>query len=105
MGDFNDDIFKCSNICKHLLNKEFIQIVKQATTENGTLIDHVYAKTTNYNAEAIVLPSHFSDHQGILCSVSSKRTDQMIGSPTKTCLPLPFFCRAHMTIYLSVYRL
>ena len=41
MGDFNDDIFKYSSISKLLTDKSYVQLVTEATTERGTVIDHV----------------------------------------------------------------
>ncbi|KAK0145353.1 ATP-dependent DNA helicase PIF1 [Merluccius polli] len=41
--------WEISSIGKLMTDKGFIQIVKQATTEKGTLIDHVYVKTTHYD--------------------------------------------------------
>ncbi|XP_050957725.1 LOW QUALITY PROTEIN: uncharacterized protein LOC127158760, partial [Labeo rohita] len=72
MGDFNDNILKSLTICKFITDRGFIQHVTQATTEKGTLIDHVYVKTTHYDVETMVLPTYFSDHEGILCSFTSK---------------------------------
>ncbi|XP_051272040.1 LOW QUALITY PROTEIN: uncharacterized protein LOC127372410 [Dicentrarchus labrax] len=72
MGDFNDNILKSSTIYKFMTDKGFIQIVKQATTEKGTLIDHVYVKTSHYDVQSVVLPTYFSDHEGILCSFTSR---------------------------------
>ncbi|XP_030284360.1 uncharacterized protein LOC115588118 [Sparus aurata] len=71
MGDFNDDILKSSSMAKFMTNKGFVQFVKQPTTINGTLIDHVYVKTTHYIVESLVLPTYFSDHEGIMCSFTS----------------------------------
>uniref|UniRef100_A0A671UFX1 ATP-dependent DNA helicase n=1 Tax=Sparus aurata TaxID=8175 RepID=A0A671UFX1_SPAAU len=71
MGDFNDNILKSSSVATFMTNKGFVQTVKQPTTENGTLIDHVYVKTTQHNVESLVLPTYFSDHEGILCSFTS----------------------------------
>ncbi len=50
----------------------FHQHVTQETTEKGTLIDHVYVKTTRFDVECAVMPTYFSDHEGILCSFSVK---------------------------------
>ena len=69
--DFNDDILKSSSVIKFMTNKGFVQFLKQPTTENGTLIDHVYVKTTHYIVESLVLPTYFSDHEGIICSFTS----------------------------------
>jgi len=67
MGDFNDDILKSLTIYKLITDKGYVQLVTQPTTEKGTLIDHVYVKTTQYTVEAIVFPTYFSDHEGVLC--------------------------------------
>ena len=67
MGDFNDDILKSSSISKLLTNKGYVQLVTEATTERGTLIDHVYVKSTDYVVDAVVRPMYFSDHEGIVC--------------------------------------
>uniref|UniRef100_A0AAX7UK93 ATP-dependent DNA helicase n=1 Tax=Astatotilapia calliptera TaxID=8154 RepID=A0AAX7UK93_ASTCA len=72
MGDFNDNVLKSSSICKFVTDKGFIQHVTQPTTEKGTLIDHVYVKTTHYNVKAVVFPTYFSDHEGIFCTFKSK---------------------------------
>ncbi|XP_016118254.1 uncharacterized protein [Sinocyclocheilus grahami] len=78
IGDFNDNILRSSTICKFITDRGFVQHVKQTTTEKGTLIDHVYVKTTHYNVESIVLPTYFSDHEGIFCSFTcnSFNTDE-----------------------------
>nr|XP_054591529.1 uncharacterized protein LOC129155826 [Nothobranchius furzeri] len=70
MGDFNDDILKSSTILKLLTDRGYAQIVKQPTTEKGTLIDHVYVKSNKYITEASVIPTYFSDHQGIICDLT-----------------------------------
>ncbi|XP_061923815.1 uncharacterized protein LOC133663392 isoform X1 [Entelurus aequoreus] len=68
MGDFNEDILKHSSISKLMGQNGFSQHVTQATTENGTLIDHVYVKTTQYAVDCAVLSTYFSDHEAILCA-------------------------------------
>ncbi|XP_029934951.1 uncharacterized protein LOC115378676 [Myripristis murdjan] len=72
MGDFNENILKTSSISKFMGEKGFSQHVTQETTEKGTLIDHVYVKTTQYNVECAVMPTYFSDHEGVLCSFTVK---------------------------------
>ncbi|XP_034537730.1 uncharacterized protein LOC117811513 isoform X3 [Notolabrus celidotus] len=72
MGDFNDDILKSSSICSFVAERGFVQLVTQPTTERGTLIDHVYVKTTQYEVQSVVWPTYFSDHEGILCCFNSK---------------------------------
>ncbi len=68
IGDFNDNILKSSTICKFITSRGFVQHVTQSTTEKGTLIDHVYVKTTHYTVKSKVLPMYFSDHEAIFCS-------------------------------------
>ncbi|XP_061601162.1 uncharacterized protein LOC133463585 [Cololabis saira] len=72
MGDFNDDLLKTSSVCKFLTDQGFHQVVRQATTEKGTLIDHVYVKTKDYEVECEVVPAYFSDHEAILSSFKCK---------------------------------
>ena len=67
IGDFNDDIFKSSSIAQFVISRGYVQLVTQATTENGTLIDHVYVKTVEYGVEAVIVPTYFSDHEAIVC--------------------------------------
>lgn len=69
MGDFNDNILTGLTICKYMDPKGFIQYVTHETTEKGTLIDHIYVKTTQFQVEYTVILTYFSDHEGILCSL------------------------------------
>ncbi|KAM7418505.1 hypothetical protein PAMA_015902 [Pampus argenteus] len=68
MGDFNNDILTSSSVCGCMAEEGFVQVVTQPTTESGTLIDHVYIKSAIYDVQSVVLPTYFSDHEGIVCS-------------------------------------
>lgn len=69
MGDFNEDSLKNSSIGKFFEQRGYKQLVTQPTTEAGTLIDHVYVKCDCFDAatKAVVMPTYFSDHEGIFC--------------------------------------
>ncbi|XP_029949267.1 uncharacterized protein LOC115389839 [Salarias fasciatus] len=72
MGDFNENILTGSSISKLMGSKGFDQLVTQASTEKGTLIDHVYVRSRQFAVECAVMPTYFSDHEGILCSFRAR---------------------------------
>ena len=64
-GDFNEDILKGSSRIYEMMSMNgYKQHVDTATTENGTLIDHVYSKGMNA-LEAEVIPVYYSYHEAI----------------------------------------
>ena len=67
VGDFNEDAFMSSTILKLMDRHGYTQHVQTATTENGTLLDHVYIKDTE-DASVQVVQTYYSYHEAILIS-------------------------------------
>ena len=68
MGDFNEDVFVSSTILKLMEQHGYTQHVQAATTEKGTLIDHVYIKGTE-DVIVEVVQTYYSFHEAILISL------------------------------------
>lgn len=66
MGDFNENIL-ASNISTIKLMKSYgyQQTVDFPTTENATLIDHVYTKLQMSKIQTTPLPTYYSYHEAI----------------------------------------
>ncbi|XP_063411255.1 uncharacterized protein LOC134694188 [Mytilus trossulus] len=65
LGDFNQDIIKGgSSIQDFMASFGFEQLVQEATTEGGTLIDHVYIKSC-VKVQVSVIPTYYSYHDAI----------------------------------------
>ena len=45
------------------------QLISSCTTDNGTLIDHLYTNLNKENVQAGTLETYFSDHKAIWASV------------------------------------
>ena len=68
-GDFNQNILNCSSSVKALMERNgFQQIVKKATTDTGTLIDHVYCR--GIDVTVTIIPTYYSYHQALELSVA-----------------------------------
>ena len=65
MGDFNEDLMKHnSQVNRVMCGNGYKQYVSKPTTENGTLIDHVYSKGLDI-LDADVIPIYYSYHEAI----------------------------------------
>ena len=65
LGDFNENVLVSKGVIQRLMeNHGYTQIVSTATTENGTLIDHVYI-SENVKGTSTVMPTYYSDHEAI----------------------------------------
>ncbi|XP_063436496.1 uncharacterized protein LOC134717928 [Mytilus trossulus] len=65
LGDFNQDIMKGGrSIQDFMASFGFEQLVQEATTEGGTLIDHVYIKSCE-KVQVSVIPTYYSYHDAI----------------------------------------
>ena len=70
VGDFNQDLLKRESTFEDFMRtKGFRQIVKSATTESGTLIDHVYVKGLD-NITVSVKPTYYSYHEALKVQLS-----------------------------------
>ncbi|XP_038063031.1 ATP-dependent DNA helicase PIF1-like [Patiria miniata] len=65
MGDFNEDIMKQSSVQKVMHDHGYKQCVTEATTENGTLLDHVYVRNIDV-IETYVSPTYYSYHEAVI---------------------------------------
>ncbi|XP_026113641.1 LOW QUALITY PROTEIN: uncharacterized protein LOC113092282 [Carassius auratus] len=67
LGDFNENLFNHSSIDHLMQHSGFTQIVEKPTTENNTLIDHVYVKDIDLEKIKIdIMPTYFSYHDCVV---------------------------------------
>lgn len=68
-GDFSEDIASNrTSLLDFMLSKGFIQYIENPTTENGTLIDHVYVK--GCPRVKVSVPTYFSYHEAVTVDVN-----------------------------------
>ena len=66
MGDFDEDVLhKNSQVKKSMDNHGYRQCVSVATTERGTLLDHVYVRNMN-DVHVAVVPTYYSYHEAVI---------------------------------------
>ena len=65
MGDFNENLFNnCSHVEKLMKDQGYKQCVQDATTENNTLLDHVYVRGLD-DIITTVIPTYYSYHEAV----------------------------------------
>ncbi|KAK3104347.1 hypothetical protein FSP39_000070 [Pinctada imbricata] len=76
MGDFNENILQNNGkIQSFMISKNFKQVVTSPTTENGTLIDHVYV-SENLDVTTSIMPTYYSDHEAVHVHVKIPSNDR-----------------------------
>ena len=72
IGDFNEDVSKMANTtcCSLLQQHGPKQIVTKPTLDSGTVNDHRYI-TPDIKAVTDVCDYYYSDHNYVLCGISS----------------------------------
>ena len=73
VGDFNEDVSITSNMCCCTMFRlqVFKQMVSKPTHDSGTIIDHVYMSQTLNTMQTGVTDCYYSDHDCILCLITS----------------------------------
>ena len=72
LGDFNDDLLTTANspLTSLMFSHGYSQLVHSPTTDNGTLIDHVYYNGPLDHAQVHVIDTYYSDHDAVCCSLA-----------------------------------
>ena len=73
LGDFNIDLLKTTptKLLTTMNNYGYKQYVQTPTTDNGTLIDHVYVRNNQDSSIQVqVLDTYYTDHDLISVSVT-----------------------------------
>ena len=70
LGDFNENILAKSDLRLSTLMSShgFSQLVHRPTTDNGTLLDHVYYDRPSEWHRVHVIDTYYSDHDIVHCS-------------------------------------
>ena len=73
MGDFNinwfDQIIR-RPLYNFFINDNYRQLVSSFTTDNQTLIDHIYTNLPESEASSHILETYFSDHKAVCALVN-----------------------------------
>ena len=71
LGDFNEDLITCpaTQLLSLMSSHGFSQLVDCPTTDNGSLLDHVYCNRPCDCHTVQVLDAYYSDHDIVHCSI------------------------------------
>ena len=71
LGDINDDALSNSGsaVERFMLSHGYTQLVRHATTDRATLIDHVYFNKQCDDVYVQVRDVYYSGHDAVFCSI------------------------------------
>ena len=71
LGDFNEDLLdNKTNICNFFQQNGFKQLIHQPTTNQGSLLDHIYFNGTS-TTQTEVCDTYYSDHDSTLLTITN----------------------------------
>ena len=71
LGDFNEDLLaNKTNICNFFQQHGFKQLIYQPTTNQGSLLDHIYFNATS-TTQTEVCDTYYSDHDSTLLAITN----------------------------------
>ena len=83
LGDFNEDLLdNKTNICNFFQQNGFKQLIHQPTTNQGSLLDHIYFNGTS-TTRTEVCDTYYSDHDSMLLAITNDS-----GSETETAVQM-----------------
>ena len=72
--DFNDDLMaKTTKIRSYFQSNEFNQLIDQPTTDQGSLLDHVYFNGVSH-IQTEVCDTYYSDHDCTIIALANARS-------------------------------
>ena len=71
LGDFNDDVlsYSGSRVETIMSSHGYTQLIRHATTDRATLIDHVYFNKQCKDVHVQIHDVYYSDHDAVYCTV------------------------------------
>ena len=71
LGDFNDDVLSYSGSRAETImsSHSYTQLIRHATTDRATLIDHVYFNKQCKDVHVQIRDMYYSDHDAVYCTI------------------------------------